>query len=99
MQELIWSFDNFIGEKYDKNMLLMSYNPMMTIALTAEVLIRISTTRRRFLDTCKGMIEALLTLGMYYNRKIELIDYYERLIMERDFLGRTVLAIICACKF
>lgn len=38
-------------------------------------------------------------LGMYYNRKIDMIDYYETLIMERDFLGRTVLAIICGCKF
>lgn len=77
----------------------MSYNPMMTIALTAEVLIRVSNTRRRFLDLCKGMVEQLLTLGMYYNRKIDMIDYYEKLIMERDFLGRTVLAIICECKF
>jgi len=57
MQELINSFDNFIGEKYDTNNLLMSYNPMMTIALTSEVLIRISNTRRRFLDLCKGMVE------------------------------------------
>lgn len=38
MEDLIASFDNFIGAEYDTNRLLLSYNPMMTIALTAEIL-------------------------------------------------------------
>ena len=99
MSDLIDAFDNFISATYDENLLILSYNPMMTIALTAEILKRISDSRRRFLDKCIVMVDALLNLGKYYNSKIVEPDYYEQLITERDFLGRTVLAIICECQF
>lgn len=38
LKELITMLENFSGEKYDTNRLLLSYNPMMSIALTADLL-------------------------------------------------------------
>lgn len=31
-------FDNFASESYENNRLLLSYNPLMSIALTADLL-------------------------------------------------------------
>lgn len=43
-------FENFAGESYDKNRLMLSYNPMMSIALSADLLTKIGNGRRRFKD-------------------------------------------------
>ena len=45
------------------------------------------------------MKDELLTLGQYFNEKIEDETYYEELIMDTDFNGRTVLKIICDSGF
>jgi hypothetical protein len=50
LKELINMFENFAGESYDKNRLMLSYNPMMSIALSADLLTKIGEGRRRFKD-------------------------------------------------
>ena len=44
------------------------------------------------------MKDQLLDLGKIYNEKIGDDRYYETLIMDTDFRGRTVLSIICYSK-
>jgi hypothetical protein len=73
---LIESFENYVSETFDVNRITLSYNPMMTIALTAEILQRIGRLRRRYLDACTGMVEELLKLGSYFNGKIDDEEYF-----------------------
>ena len=49
LEELIETFENFL-EPYEENRLLLSYNPMMSIALTADLLNHIAKKRKRFAD-------------------------------------------------
>ena len=58
------------AEGYEGNNLILSYNPMMTIALTAEILNKMGKQRRRFCEPCSNYVEALLNLGRYYSDKI-----------------------------
>jgi hypothetical protein len=41
-------FDNFASETFENNRLLLSYNPMLSIALSADLLTKIAKSRRRF---------------------------------------------------
>jgi hypothetical protein len=50
MSELISSFETYLDDPFDDNKITLSYNPMMTLALTAEILQRIGKLRRRFYD-------------------------------------------------
>jgi len=43
-------FENFSNESFDKNRLMLSYNPMMSIALSCDLLQKIGDGRRRFKD-------------------------------------------------
>ena len=88
-------FKNFSEETYENNRLLLSNNPLMSIALTADLLSKIALSRRRFLDKCTNLKKATLALGEVFNGKIEDEDKYEKLIMDVDFKGRSVLNIIC----
>ena len=94
LDKLIEMFNNYVSEPYNTNRLLLSYNPMMSIALTADLLTNIAR-RKRFADQCRSMTEELLELGRIYNEKIDNEEYYETLIMDTDFNGRTILSIIC----
>lgn len=77
--ELIDKFDNFL-EPYEDNRLLLSYNPMMSIALTADLLTKIAQKRKRFADRCLNLKNDILNLGKFFNAKIEDEDYYKLLI-------------------
>jgi hypothetical protein len=68
---------------------------MMSIALTADLLTKIASGRRRFLDECTNLKNDILALGKVFNAKIEDEEFYQRLIEDMDFNGRTVLNIIC----
>ena len=68
---LISMFNDFVEDEYDENRLLLTYNPLMAIALSAELLIKISKTRKRFENQCKALSESLLDLGKKYNLKID----------------------------
>jgi hypothetical protein len=85
IEELIGIFERFSGDKYDVNRLLLSYNPLMSITLSAELLTTIAKTRKRFENECEALKESLLYLGKVYNSKIDNEDYFESLIMDTDF--------------
>jgi len=88
-----------VEENYEKNRLLISYNPLMAIALSSEILIKVMKTRKKFENECKRVKKEMLRLGQMYISKIEDERYYEKLIMETDFKGRSVLKIIISNKF
>lgn len=95
LQELIEIIDNFASEPYETNRLLLSYNPIMSIALTADLLTKIAVSRRRYTDQCLNLKNDILSLGKVFNAKIEDENFYKRLIEDADFTNRTVLNIIC----
>ena len=88
-------FDNFATETYENNRLLLSYNPMMSIALSADLLTKIAISRRRYTDQCLNLKNDILALGKVFNAKIEDESFYKSLIEDADFRSRTVLSIIC----
>lgn len=94
LKELIEIISDYVEENYDKNRLLLSPNPLMSIALAAELLQKIANSRRKFENECVKVRNQLLELGKMYSRKIEDERYYESLIMGVDFRGRTVLKTI-----
>ena len=73
-------FENFASEPFESNRLLLSYNPMMSIALSSDLLTKIGDKRRRFNDDCLSLKKSILDLGKVFNAKIEDEDYYKSLI-------------------
>ena len=92
-------FRGFIDDSFEENRLLLSNNPMMSIALSAELLSLIASSRKRFENECNRLKDDLLELGKTFNGKIDEDQYFEDLIMDTDFQNRTVLKIITSCKF
>lgn len=99
LKELIDIINDYIMENYDKNRLLLSPNPLMSIALAAEILNKVASARRKFENECNKIQTELLKLGKMYSRKIEDEKYYEKLITGQDFRGRTVLKTITQNNF
>lgn len=99
MKDLIGILQDYAEDNYDKNRLLLSPNPLMSIALAAELLINIGMIRRKFENECQRIQSRLLELGRMYSAKIEDEKYYEKLIMDKDFSGRTVIKIITENSF
>ena len=95
LEELIEIFEEYL----EGNQLLLSYNPLMSIALTCDLLTKIGKSRKMFHDRCNDMLEVLLSLGEIYSSKIDDEDQYKALINDKDFNGRSVLNIICYSKF
>lgn len=52
LKELIEIINDYVEENYDKNRLLLSPNPLMSIALAAEILNKIGNSRRKFENEC-----------------------------------------------
>ncbi len=52
MKELIEIINDYVEENYDKNRLLLSPNPLMSISLAAELLTKIGDNRRKFENEC-----------------------------------------------
>ena len=97
LARLLDLFGNYIDgcSDYKNAKLLLSYNPLLSIALTSDLLTQIAKAKKRYQDRCNSMKEELLTLGQVYNDKITTDAYYKSLIMDVDFNGRSVLKIIC----
>ena len=95
MKELLTIFEDFVGGES----LLLSYNPLMSIVLTCDLLNKLGPAKGVFRDQCNEMVEELLTLGEIYSSKIEDEDYFEELVQDLDFNGRSVLNIICYSQF
>lgn len=94
IEQLINMLSDFVSDDFQDNRLLLSYNPMMSIALTAELLEKIANSRGKFQNKCQVIKQEILELGKVYNEKIQDIDYFKLLIMDKDFQNRTVLKII-----
>lgn len=94
IEKLLEKFTNFIEEIFENNKLLMSYNPLMSIALSAELCDKISIAREKFKNDAKGLKDDILDLGATFEQKIEDQKIYKTLIMDTDFQGRSVLKII-----
>ena len=43
---------DYVDEAYDKNRLLLSPNPLMSISLASELLIKLGENRRKFENEC-----------------------------------------------
>lgn len=99
LKDLIEIINDYVDENYDKNRLLLSPNPLMSIALAAELLNKIGDARRKFENECVKIKNQLLALGKMYSRKIEDEKYFESLIMGIDFKKRTVIKTITANSF
>jgi len=52
LKELIDVINDYVEESYDKNRLLLSPNPLMSITLASEILNKISDSRRKFENEC-----------------------------------------------
>ena len=76
LDKLVEKFENYLEGSIQDNRLLLSYNPMMSIALSADLLTNIAK-RKRFTDRCEGIKADLLELGRIYNEKIDEPAYYE----------------------
>ena len=75
-------FENVTGESYDKNRLMLSYNPMMSIALSADLLTKIGDGRRRFKDQCMNLKADILELGKVFNSKHDEVGVWINGVME-----------------
>ena len=99
MKSLIDIINAYVEDNYDKNRLLLSPNPLMSIALASELLLTIGENRRKFENECVRIKDSLLALGKMYSAKIEDEKFYETLIMDKDFQQRTVIKIITEKSF
>lgn len=52
LKELIDIISDYVEDNYDKNKLMISNNPLMTIALGGEILYKIGDARRKFENEC-----------------------------------------------
>lgn len=52
LKELVEIINDYVEENYDKNRLLLSPNPLMSIALAAEILNKVANSRRKFENEC-----------------------------------------------
>jgi hypothetical protein len=99
IKELIEIFEQYASESYENNQLLLSYNPLMTIALAWETLTHISNHRKKLENQASKVRKDLLALGQMFSSKIEDEDYYEQLVTDTDFRGRSLLKIITDLEF
>jgi hypothetical protein len=91
----VWSFEEtarlissieelLSGEELD-NKLLLSNNPLMSIALSSELLSNIGDAKERYKEQCESVKEELLDLGLVFNARIDDIEEFESLINDVDF--------------
>ena len=105
----VWSFDqaaeliekiNDLGDTsiVNDNNLLLSNNPLMSIALSCELLDNIGSKKAQFAEKCTEIKDNLLELGKVFNSRIDSITEFEALIFDKDFQNRSVLKVITECE-
>jgi len=99
LQKLMEVLNGYVTERMEKNSLLLCANPILAICLAAELTDKIRVSRRLFENDCKRIKLELLKLGNMYTMKLQDEKYYEKLIMDKDITGRSVLKIITENKF
>jgi len=72
LKELIGVIDEYESNPMEENRLLLSYNPIMSICLAAEILTKIAISRRKLENECKRIKTSLLALGRMYSSKVSL---------------------------
>lgn len=87
-------FEEYSKNNYENNQLVLSYNPLMTIALACETLSHIAKNRKKLENYAIKVKTDLLALGQMYSSKIDDEDFYEGLVTDRDFRDRSLLKII-----
>jgi len=95
---LIGSIQELLGGKELDNKLLLSNNPLMSIALSSELLSNIGRSKERYKEQCESVKKDLLDLGLVFNSKIDELEEFEMLINDTDFRNRSVLKIITEQK-
>ena len=85
IEKLLDKFDGYVGENYDTNKLMLSNNPLLSLALTAELLSQIAVAKKKFTSRCNDLQDEILTLGKIYNMKNEVDEDFYDLIMDEDF--------------
>jgi hypothetical protein len=99
LNELVQVINGYVDQQCYLNTLMLSQNPLQTIALAAELLSKVASSRRKFENECIKIRDKLLRLGKIFSSKIFDHKYYEKLIMDIDLKGRTVLKVITTNQF
>lgn len=99
LKELLHIFEAYGNQGFEKNQVLLTYNPLMTIALTCEVLTQIQKNRKKLENQATKAKTNLLSLGQMYSSKIEDEEFYESLVTDTDFRNRSLLKIITDFEF
>ena len=63
LETLIEIINDYFLEDYNQNRLLLSPNPLMSIALACEIIKKISDARRKFESECYEIMQKMLKLG------------------------------------
>jgi hypothetical protein len=63
LKSLIEIINDYVDSKFNQNTLLLSPNPLMSIALTCELLNKIAGARSKFDSECYQIQQNLLKLG------------------------------------
>lgn len=71
----------------------------MSMTLACEILGKIADARRKFEIECFEIRQNILLLGQMYSKKIGDEEFYERIIMSKDFTNRSVIKIITQNNF
>ncbi len=94
LKSLIEIINDYVDDKYARNRLLLTPNPLMSISIACELLNKIADSRRKFESECFQIQQELLKLGQMYTKKIEDETYYESILMAKDFSERNLIKII-----
>ncbi|CDW75745.1 UNKNOWN [Stylonychia lemnae] len=99
IKDIMDVFVEFAESNYEKNQLNLSYNPILTIVMSCEILNKVSSVRRKFENESKRIVQQLLRLGEMYISKTTDEKQYEKLILDKDIQDRPVLKIISKNNF
>ena len=89
----------FSEETFNKNNLMLTSNPIMSIALAADLLDTIGEKCKKLENESIRVRNEILELGRLYTSKIEDEEFYEKLLMQEDFQGRSLIKIITQNKY
>jgi hypothetical protein len=77
----------------ERNIMLISHNPLLTLGLLIQFLNRLKAEFNEFDTDCQKLVEKFQIMGKMIIENMR-FDHVEDIFMERDFLDRTVLNII-----
>ncbi len=60
LRDLVQIISDYVEENYERNRLLLSPNPLMSITLAAEILSKVASARKKFDNECAKIKSQLL---------------------------------------